>query len=272
MKLFKLIKTIDYVTYPSYRELVKISTVVGNSFSTFKDILAAAIVGMLFETTPLSDHMMGQIRAKNPTGVFADIIHYEDAPVLLSIIISLLVYGVIRLGHLVYKRWGSNKNTKTKRDRIVYEFHSVAISQLIGVKSILEQVQENASMDERKKLLLLMQAKYEMSDLHSLLTNLKIIERDKMGVQTDDSSCLTDRISRCTYVAFIEEMLDILLEIYNELCSGYRHRAEEDILDIRTIINSSCVFDKVSELSSYLEDVRSKVKPASAPYSNAYKN
>lgn len=55
MKLFKLIKSIDYVSYPSYKELVKISDAVSNSVATFRDMLISTIVGILFDKTPLSE-------------------------------------------------------------------------------------------------------------------------------------------------------------------------------------------------------------------------
>lgn len=148
MKLFKLIKSIDYVAYPSYKELVKISDAVTNSIETFRDMLISAIIGVLFDVTPLSGCIVSLIKENNSTDIVQKIISYEDITIFISIFITLIVYGAINLVHFIYARWGSNKNTKKKRDIIVYEFYNVAIPQLIEVKSILEQVKEIEAKSE----------------------------------------------------------------------------------------------------------------------------
>lgn len=77
-------------------------------------------------------------------------------------IIALLFYAIVCAVHWVAVRYSSNKNTVEKQNNIVDEFYAIAIPQLIEVKSILEQVDEDNSNDDRKKLLLLLQAKHEI--------------------------------------------------------------------------------------------------------------
>ena len=147
MKLFKLIKSIDYVTYPAYKELVRISNTVSDSVRAFRDILISAIAGVLFNLTPLSNLILSKIKGQSPSGIIEKIINYENTPIFISIIAAIIIYGGINLVKAIQIRCGSNKNTKPKRDILVYEFYNVAIPQLVEVKSILEQIDENQSID-----------------------------------------------------------------------------------------------------------------------------
>ena len=154
---------------------------------------------------------------------------------------------------------GKNKNTKKKRDILVYEFYNVAIPQLIEVKSIMEQVKEDKSGEIRKKALLLLQAKHDMFDLHDRVRNMNIIEKNRQKKQTKASKTLSRRISRCAYIKFLEEMLDIMCMIYVELSASCSKCAKEDIDDIRSMINSSGVFDKVETLVPKLQEIRGNI-------------
>ena len=116
MKLFKLIKSIDYVTYPAYKELVRISNTVSDSVRAFRDILISAIAGVLFNLTPLSNLILSKIKGQSPSGIIEKIINYENTPIFISIIAAIIIYGGINLVKAIQIRWGSNKNTKPKRD------------------------------------------------------------------------------------------------------------------------------------------------------------
>ena len=153
MKLFKLIKSIDYVSYPAYKELVKISDAVCNSVATFRDMLVSTIVGILFDKTPLSECILTCLSNKFPGGTIENIAKYENSPLILSIIIAVAFFGLFKLVYFIKTRWGSNKNTKKKRDILVHEFYNVAIPQLIEVKSIIEQIKDDTSGEKRKKAL-----------------------------------------------------------------------------------------------------------------------
>lgn len=259
MKFFKLIKSIDYVTYPTYKELVKISDAVSNSITSFRDLLISTIVGVLFEITPISTCITTLIQSKYPNTIIGNVAAYKNAPLIISIMIAIILLGIIKLGKFIYTRWGSNKNTKKKRDIIVYEFYNIAIPQLIEVKSIVEQINEDESGERRKKLLLLLQAKYEVQDLYQLISEMNIIEHDHAGSQTENSSTLHDRISRCAYCTFLNEMLEIMETIYNELNKQYKNESKSDIEDIRATINSTGVFDEIEDTKSQWEKITAKI-------------
>lgn len=260
MKFFKIIKSIDYVTYPTYKELVKISDSVSNSIASFRDIIISSIVGVLFNITPLSICITSFIKKSYPSTVLARIASFENTPLVLAIAIAIILYLGIKFGHFLHDRCESNKNTKKKRDMIVHEFYNVAIPQLIEVKSILEQVKDDHSGEMIKKLLLLLQAKYEICVLYNVLSEMNIIERNKTGLQTDDSSILHNRISACTYSTFIREMITIMLELYTALFDDYKDLAKMDINDICAYAQSSGVFDTLPEYDIELRTLINQFK------------
>lgn len=264
MKLFKLIKSIHYVSYPSYKELVKISDALSNSIASFRDMLISAVVGVLFEKTPLSEKILMCLADGFPDSTIEDIAKYENSPITLSVIIAATIFGLLKLANFIKTRWGSNKNTKQKRDKLVYEFYNVAIPQLIEAKSILEQIRDDESGEERKKILLLLQAEHEICDLHRRLFNMKIIEKDKDGKQTGDSDTLSSRISKCAYINFLEEMLDVMYEIYKELSENCGNTAEDDIGSICATIKSSGVFSQVNEIEEKLQEIKDKIETSAS--------
>ena len=262
MKLFKLIKSIDYVNYPSYKVLVRISDTLSNSIYNLYEIVFSIIFGILIEKAPLSACIATFIANKYPNGILETIVLNEYFSISFSIVTATIVFGVFKLIHFIKARWGSNKNTKKKRDSLVREFYNVAIPQLIEVKSILEQIEEYESCEERKEKLLLLQAKYEIAELYRHLRSMNIIENDKSGLQTSDSNILSNRISKCAYICFLEEMLDIMFDIYSKLSTGNDYSAQEDAKEIRELINSSGVFTKEDNVKQKLEDVRNKMNHA----------
>lgn len=260
MKLFKLIKSLDYVGYPSYKELIKISHSVSSSVANIRGLLISAIVGVLFDKTPLSKELIALISKRYPGGLIERIATYENAPIIISVAIATSVYLLIILGHFICTRWGSNKDKKSKRDILVYEFYNVAIPQLIEVKSILEQVEGDDSGEDRKKLLLLLQAKHEICELYRLLHGMKIIEKRRCGSLTDSSSILCNRIGKCTYTTFQKEMLNIMSEIYIQLSTSYKDVAKTAINDLHTTVNSVGVFDRNPDIVEELGTTKEIIK------------
>lgn len=260
MKLFKLIKAIDYVTYPLYKELIKISKAVSNSLADFRTVLFSSIVGVLLEITPLSDCLIDRIKGKKLVGIIEKLVNYEHISLVVSIVIAIVLCLILYLLRFLHTRWSSNKNTDSKRDILVYEFYNVAIPQLIEVKSILEQMHDDTSGEERKKLLLLLQAKHEICNLYKLLFEMRVIERKKTGSQTDSSRKLYDRISKSAYSTFLIEMLETLLVIYTELSKSQEANIQEEIMDIRAIIYKTGVFDQVNEIKKRLTEIQNIVR------------
>jgi len=251
MKLFKLIKTSDYVSYPIYKELVKINDSISNSITTFRDVLISTIVGVLFDKTPVSNQLLMFAKSFFPNNIIGEMAQFEGASILLSTSIGFLFYGLIKFYHFMKTRLTSNKNSKRKRDCLVDEFYKLAIPQLIEVKSMLEQVEEIETKDAkdlRKKILILLQAKHEICDLYNFIYSMHVIERGKKGVQTNDSTILISRISQCAYKNFLEEMLDLLHTIYSNLKMNCCDNAKDDMEKVLSVINSSGVFDKIQEV------------------------
>lgn len=259
MKLFKLIKSIDYVNYPSYKVLVKISDTLSNSINNLYEIVFSVIVGVIFDKAPISACIAIFITNKYPNGTLETIVLNDNFSLVFSIVASTIVFGIIKLMHFIKVRWGSNKNTKEKRDSLVREFYNVAIPQLIEVKSIVEHVEEYKSCEMRKEKLLLLQAKYEVFELYRHLKSMNIIENDKSGVQTSDSNILSNRISKCAYICFLEEMLDVMFDIYIKLSVDNDYSAQEDAKEIRELINSSGVFTKEDSVKLKLEEIRNTI-------------
>ena len=259
MKLFKLIKSIDYVTYPSYRELVKIRNAVSNSLASFRNILISSMIGVLFEVAPISDYIVTKFMNNHPVGCCKARSDYENTSLLISIVVALIAYLIISLVRSVCIRFRSNKDTKSKRDTLVYEFYKIAIPQLIEVKSILEQMDEKPSRYERKKKLLLLQAKHEICDLYRLVSEMRVIERKKMGLLTQESKVLHDRIGKSTYSIFLEEMLETMYDIYSKL-SGYNvSKIQDEIEEIKANINEMGIFNEIDDNNERLREIRKNI-------------
>lgn len=114
-------------------------------------------------------------------------------------------------------------------------------------------------MKIEKNLLLILQAKFEICNLYGLLSEMRVIERDRTGTQTDNSNNIYDRISKSAYNTFLMEMLEIMFQIYTKLKKSQDTNIADDIADIRTNINKTGVFDKVEGLKKRLEEIKLEV-------------
>lgn len=260
MKLFKLIKSIDYVTYPTYKELVNISNSLNDSIQNIRDITISGIVAALFNATPVSKLFINFASQHCTSKTIAAVVNYENAALFLSIVLALGLFVLLKLCSFIRSRFISNKSTKKKRDIIVHEFYNVAIPQLIEVKSMLEQMQDDDSGENRKELLLLLQAKHEICDLYSFIADIRITEKDNTGVQTVDSTILSDRIGTNAYCTFLEEMLENMFLIYTELCNNYSDRATAEMKELGIYFLKTGVFDQRIELREKLEEIRAEYK------------
>lgn len=260
MKLFKLIKSIDYVTYPTYKELVNISNSLNDSIQNIRDITLSGIVAALFNATPMSKSFISFASQNCTSKIIAAVVNFENAPLFFSIVLALVLFALLKLYSIIRSRFESNKSTKKKRDIIVHEFYNVAIPQLIEVKSMIEQMQDDDSGENRKELLLLLQAKHEICDLYSFIADVRITEKDDAGVQTVNSIILGDRIGTNAYCTFLEEMLENMFLIYTELSTNYSDRAAAEIEELGIYFIKTGVFDQRMELKDKLEEIRAEYK------------
>ena len=252
MRLYKLIQSIDYVTYPAYKELARIREAIGNHISNTRDAVLASIIGVLFERTPLSAGIICHFKTSQFMNSLSNILGKDNLTLFISIVIAIGFFLMLKALGFICSRWGSNKDTKKKRDIIVTEFYSVAIPQLIEVKGLMEKMTEVASIEDPKKKLLLSQARYEVRELYDLIIRLRIVECNKQGKETEYSRIVQSRISAFAYTSFMIEMLQIIRLIYEGLCC-YKKETEDDINDIKAIINGGTPFMVKGAKEKWLE-------------------
>lgn len=219
MKFYKLVKSIDFVTYPVLIELQKINEVLGDSISNFRKMIISAAVGMLFDLTPISSLIIENIFCNSKISWLSSFAKINNSDTFVAFIIALIFYFVLVLFNYFSKRWGSNKNTTKERTQIVLKFYTVVIPQLISIKSIIEQHDESFAHDKDKRYLLLLQAKYEICELINILSELNVIEIDKKGLLTKNSKDVLDQIGPNAYFTILIHVLNRAKDIYKRLIS-----------------------------------------------------
>lgn len=249
MKFHKLVKSIDYATYPVLVELRKINKVLGNSLSGFRDILITAAVGILLDSSPISQWVVETILKNSKCPHLVKFGSYSDADKLIAILLAGVVYCGLLLWHFIKDRWGSNKNTINERKAIAFEFYKVIIPNLISLKSIVEQADASTD-DEDKRVLLLFQAKHELEDLIYLLSHLDVIEIDtKTNILTKNSKDVLDQIGQDAYFAVLIDIIDRVNEVYTKLESCSRKTVQDTLASIKSLFFSAHVFSVHSKVS-----------------------
>ena len=266
MKFHKLVKSIDYATYPVLVELRKINKVLGNSLSGFRDILITAAVGILLDSSPISQWVVVKISENSKCPPLVKFGSYSDADKLIAILLAGVVYCVLLLWHFIKDRWGSNKNTINERKEIAFEFYKVIIPNLISLKSIVEQADASTD-DEDKRVLLLFQAKHELEDLIYMLTRLDVIEIDtKTNILTKNSKDVLDQIGQDAYFTVLIDVIDRVNEVYTKLESCNRKNVQDTLTSIKSLFYSAHIFSVHSHvflnhpLSSAVKEQYEKVK------------
>lgn len=257
MKFFKLIKSYDYVTYPSYKELKKISLALSSS----KNIIISAIIGKLASGTPISYEITKKIYfstselSQLTTTEVNQLIANKETWV--ALIIALVVYGLIRIKQKIEVLFKNDKATPEQRHELVYEFFNLIVSQLIEVKSLLKQVEERSSLSENKNnYLLLLQATYEITDLHYTLAKMKIIDKGKSGELTKESEAVLYQIGMQTYSKILSEILDSITETYDKLQAYDLDEKKEAIEKLENTLINSTVFPKCQCVKENLNVVK----------------
>lgn len=237
MKFHKLVKSIDYVTYPVLVELRKINNTLGNSLSNFRNLIISAVIGILFDITPMSEFIIEDILKKSKCKFIVMFGNYGDADKIVAICLAGLLYGALCFWHIIMELWGSNKDTVDERKEITFEFYKVVIPSLISVKSIVEQ-HDDSKGDEDKQFLLLLQAKHELEELLCLLSRLNVIELDeKTNVLTCDSKDVLDQIGKEAYFTVLIDILDCIQDVYTKIrnCSNKPVKSTLEELNLRFI-------------------------------------
>ena len=106
MKFNKLVKTIDYVTYPSLQELRKINRSLGDSISKLTDIVFSAVVAAAIDKTELLQLAFAKC-CENSRFIFLRDIANNISPIsretigtIIAVILGILICVIIRIGDL----------------------------------------------------------------------------------------------------------------------------------------------------------------------------
>lgn len=256
MKLFKLVKSIDYVAYPVNREVIKISESLNDDIGTLKELILSGAIGVLFDKTMLSNLIIGWL-SKSKWSLLQVFTNYTGANVIIAILVALLVYCLIKKCHKNKRMKESNKNTVEKRDQLIDDFYHILIPSQIEAKSIIEQAQEAQGKDENTILLLLFQAEHEIDNTMRLLREMRLIEVDGTGQLTEDSSVLIKRIGRSAYVELLRGVLNNLSSLSNILEASYTDQTElKNRVDNHIL---STIFSVISELEPEYEPLRVRI-------------
>lgn len=276
MKFYKLVKSIDYVTYPSYVELQKINRSLGDSFSSIKSAFWSAFLALALDGTFISQWLVDQICSKSSNSLIVSFSQNPNASKILAVTIALLVFLVICSVRFVMSRWGSNKKTVEARNMIVSTFYRVIIPNLIALKSIVQQHDEAIRRielrqnepevwDKEKRYLLMLQANYEVCELISELNKLCVVEVSKTNIMTNESKNVLDHIGANVYFTVILDVLTIADDITSRIRNCEGKEIESSLKTIRTTVASSkavtvCEKLKQYELCVEITNLRTKIE------------
>lgn len=256
MKLFKLVKSIDYVAYPVNREVIKISDALNDDIGTLKELILSGVIGILFDKAMLSSLIIGWF-SKSKWPLLQAFANYTGASVIIAILVALLTYCLAKRHHKNKRMKESNKDTIKKRDRLIDDFYHIIIPSQIEAKSIIEQIQEVQGKDDNTILLLLFQAEYEIDNMMRLLREMKLFEVSGIGQLTEDSSLLIKRIGRSAYVELLRGVLNNLASILNILETKYTNQTELKQRVNNNILSNN--FSIIPELEPVYKALREKI-------------
>lgn len=278
MKFHKLVRSIDYATYPVLVELRKINKTLGNSLSSFRDILISAVVGVLLDVSPVSRFIIEKVFRDSGCHYLIEFSNYTDAKTIITIFLAGAVYCVLWMWHFVKVRLRSNKNTIAERKEITFEFYKVIIPNLISLKSMIEQA-DAAEDDEDKRVLLLLQAKYEVESLIHLLSHINVIEVDSgTNLLTKNSRDVLDQIGSDAYFTVLIDIVDRVGDVFSKLESCKKKCVSDALNSIQSnfcsanvlsIHSTLCLNHPLSRcLASKYEEVKKKMRQRNNPVNN----
>lgn len=255
MKLFKLIKSIDYIAYPVNREVIRISESLNDDFGKVKELIISTIIGVLFDKMTFSNMVIGLL-VKSKWSLLREFAHFLGAKIIIATLVAILCYIIIKLSHNIKNKTESNKNTIEKRDLLVDDFYHILIPSQIEAKSIIEQVQEVQGKDKNTILLLLFQAEHEIDNTMQYLREMRLLEVDGKGQLTEDSCRLIERIGRPVYVELLRGILFNLSNILKILEDDYSEQSE---LKSKIELKINSMIFSIPELKKEYEPLRERI-------------
>ena len=277
MKFNKLVKTIDYVTYPSLQELRKINRNLGDSISKLTDIFFSAVITVAIDKTELIQLFVNNT-CKNISIPFLQDIIKNHSPIsietfstIIAIILGILICVSIRIGRWFHvRRKSKDKRKVSQREGIARDFYKLVIPQLITIKSLLEQHDESDKQDLQKRYLLLLQTKYEICDLILILDRIKILEIDKDGTLLKNSKDVLDLIGVDAYNTVLEELIRCV-SVTIQYFSEYKEKASVLVNSIISTISSSNTICATREINQNFNSVYKDIifSKETSPFSGA---
>ena len=294
MKLFKLTKTLDYINHPLYEELLKISNAVSDSIGSLRNMFLSAFISTLFSLIFINENTINSIN------VFLSSCMGPLDKYLLSLLLyslsALIIYYILRIVKHFKNEWTSNKDTSVKRKALAHKFYSLAVPQLIEVRSIQELIEEKytnitSPSDIRVKKLLLHQAKHGICVLYDCLEELNIVDKEEQQKkerkkirhhflkQKNKDICGTKEVAsktkendklftgknsdivlhligRAAYSAFLIEMLNTMQSILEELSQYNDQGIYEDLKEICTLMSKESLFVALEEVKEEYDKIK----------------
>jgi len=242
--------------YPVNREVIRISESLNDDFGKLKELIIAAIIGVLFDKMTFSNIVIGLL-VKSKWSIFRKFARYPGANTIIATLVALLCYIIFKSCHNNKNKVESNKNTIEKRDQLVDDFYHILIPSQIEAKSIIEQVQEVQGKDNNTILLLLFQAEHEIDNTMQYLRDMRLLEVNGRAELTEESRLLIDRIGRPAYVELLRGILYNLSSISMILEASYPEQSElKQKIDQKIISN---IFSVIPELKTEYEPMREKI-------------
>lgn len=184
MKLFKITKSVDYVTYPLYREVQIISASIDSRIDKLRDIVISAVIDALIGSTPLIDYLVckAHLRWFSQCEWFGKV----RWNILIIVVLFFLIYIIMKFIKLFASLINaSGNNTPARRKSREDTFFNYIVPKLIEIKSSLEHVDEkhiengksdSPVTDGRRELMELFQAQYDITCFYAEFDGLSIIE------------------------------------------------------------------------------------------------
>ena len=257
MRFNKIIKSIDYVTYPLLTELKEIN----QRMRKANNVVLSALVSFVINKTFIVQHILQSISEKSNCICIKKMLSTNDsiktASSIVVIVFGLFVLSFPYVVDYFKKRWGSNKKDYIEREEIVNAFYRSVIPHLISIKSIMEQHNEAKKKEKSKKALLLMQANYEICNLVLALNKLKIIERKKDGNLKESSQELLYLIGKDVYLQVVNDICEC---IYNLMISLKKNNSSmNEISFLKATTSSSQALREADEYYSLNDSFINKV-------------
>ncbi len=284
MRFYKLSKTIDYVTYPIYKQAKSINSSLNNSASSIKDYVFSAVISIVLERSiqelPFVIEAEEAVKQKTATG-FQSFIASPITQILATVLLAIIIFLIIPFICRIYRKltYKGNKSTEEQRSEIKHSYYSIGIPRLIEAKSLIEKTDEISGYTNEKNLMVC-EAFDIVHELFDSVMEWKIYDKDyakdkSNPPQSENSIALVKMIGEFSYETFLEGLRDSLIKLYTIASNNdiryikdeaKKHLLSETVFP-QNIIQNECLKEKCRNTDSELKKIddeveKNKAKPA----------